>query len=108
MGTTTSPELTFEPGVIEYLRQHNLEAKFQVVSEAARARFPEARAIQVRLLEDPDEEDHTWTVLQVLLPASHPSELLRSQQRQYGETLLERLPLADHPFFGLTFRFMPE
>ena len=67
-------------------------------SKSARveACFPEARASAVSLLEDPDEKNHTWVVLRVILPDDHPAELLRKQLQRHYETPLSDLPY--HPY----------
>src|SRR5438477_10836648 len=91
-------ELKLETGVREFLRQHQSEAAFEWACDLIRTSFPELKAIRVRLLEDPDEDDHTWVVFHVLMPAAHPPELLWAQQNRYYEELARQNTTPYHPF----------
>jgi hypothetical protein len=97
MNVTISPELTLRPGVAEFLKHHAAEADFETVCELARTCFPELRGIEVWLLEDPDEENHTWVALHVVMPASHPAEVLRTQKNRYYEEVTRRITRPYHP-----------
>lgn len=102
MKIATSCEPSLKSDVREFLKQHQGEAALQTACELVRACFPELKAIQVDLLEDPDEENHTWVVLNVLMPTSHPPDLLKAQKTQYYQQLARQLSLPYHPFsFGL-------
>ena len=98
MNIVTSCEPSLEPGVRDFLRKHQGEAACQKACELARACFPELTSLRARLLEDPDEDNHTWVVLDVLMPASHRPESLRAQEMRYYEELARQLPLPYHPF----------
>lgn len=106
VGACLEPVLEADVGA--FLERRSLEGKFQEVCELARDCFPEVRALHVGLLVDPDEEQRTWVVLHVLLPAGHPADLLQRQRLRYHELLVEQLPLQYHPFFGLVLAFTSE
>jgi hypothetical protein len=86
------------PGVREFLRQHQSEAALEWAYELARRSFPELEAINVRLLEDSDEDNHTWVVFHIVMPAAHPPELLQAQQNRYYEELARQNTTPYHPF----------
>lgn len=108
MSVSTCLEPVLETGVAEFLKRHGLESEFQKVCELVRDCFPEMRALHIGLLDDPDEENRRWVVLQVLVPPAHPAELLQSQRLRYHERLVDELPLAFHPCFGLVLDFASE
>jgi hypothetical protein len=109
MATAAPEEPKVDPSVVDFIKRHGAEADFQKVCELVRTCFPERRAIKVWLLEDPDEDGHTWVVLNVLLPGSHPPELLRVQQNRYHEGFVQQVSRPYHPLsFGLTVDFMAE
>ena len=106
---TFNVECKLASGVEEFLKDHDAEADFRSHCELVRSCFPDLRAIQVRLLEDPDEENHTWVGLHVFLPPSYPPELLRAQQRQYYEKLWDLPARPYHPLsFVLSIQFARE
>lgn len=100
------PELT--PEVAEFLRQHSAEAAFRVVNQLVGTCFPELCSIDVRLMDDPDEEDRRWVVCHVLLPASYPPDQLQTQRLRYYEELVSRLSFQERHLFGLILDFIPE
>ena len=108
MSITTCLEPLLETGVEEFLKRHDLEAEFQKVCELVRDCFPEMRALHIGLLDDPDEDNRRWVVLHVLVPPAHPTDLLQTQRLRYHERLVDQLPLAYHPYFGLVVDFLSE
>ena len=90
-------QLKFEPGAIEFVRQHGAEAHLASACDLVRECFPELREISVRLQEDPDEDNHTWVVMQVEMPAGHPQHLLSEEQKRYHEEFVRRPSLPYHP-----------
>ena len=108
MSLTTSREPVLEAGESEFLKRHDAEAAFQTVCELVRTYFPELRAINVWLLEDPDEDDHTWAVVHVFMPAAYSQEVLQEQLRRYHKELVKRLPFKYLPLFGLMTDFWRE
>ena len=96
MSTATLIEPVLEAGVVEFLRQHEAEKKFQSVLALARACFPDPQAIEVRLRADPDEDNHAWVALHVVVPAATSRELLKSQRNRFHAELV-RLALPYHP-----------
>jgi hypothetical protein len=92
-----SYQVELQPGVAEFLRRHGVEGQLHAACDLVHDCFPESRAVSVRLQEDPDEDNHTWVVLHVLLPAGHPEELLTTQRHRYYEELVRRPKLPYHP-----------
>ena len=71
--------------------------------------FPHAERITVRLVEDPDEDNHTWVVLTVILPKSLDPEIIQKQRLHYYDQQSQREQLPYHPFsFGLEIQFGEE
>jgi hypothetical protein len=66
------------------------------------------RGAATRLVADPDEDDRTWAVLEIVLPASHPAELLHAQRVRYSEEVVKRVPFRRTPAFSLAVTFSPE
>jgi hypothetical protein len=110
MKTETSPEVNFEPGVVEFLKRSAAEEEFQRTCALVRSCFPELRIIQAYLQEDPDEDDRKRVVLHAILPPSHPLDLLQEQQHRYYEQLVEQCPPAKYPdpICGLMIGFAEE
>jgi hypothetical protein len=98
MSTATSISPIVEAEAIEFLSRHDGQSALENACHLVRKCFPELGSIHVRLLEDPDEENHTWVLIQVLMPPSHSPELLQEQQARYYEELARRNPLPYHPF----------
>jgi len=97
MKTATSPEVIFEPGVVEFLKRSAAEEEFQRTCALVRSCFPELRIIQAYLQEDPDEDDRWNVILQIALSPSHPLDLLQAQRRRFSEQLVEQVPPASFP-----------
>ena len=108
MAATTDMEPTLEPGVDEFIRRYNADARLRTVCDIVRTCFPEARSLRVRLVDDPDEEGRTWVVVQPSLPASHPLDLLQKQHTCYHKLRADRLPNQEDPPFGLSMDFEAE
>ncbi len=109
MATTLSERITVEPDVLPFLRRHGGEAALQTACAIVGSCFPDFRALEVWLLEDPDEENHTWVKLQVWVPAASPPELLRTKSARFHEELDRQLKLPYHPFsFSLTTQVSPD
>jgi hypothetical protein len=109
MNLATSPALIVEPSAREFMKQHGAETAFDRHCELVYRCFPEARSVHVRLLEDPDEENHTWVVLQAFLPASHPHDVLQAQNKRYHDELVQTERLPYHPLsFSLALDFTQE
>src|SRR6267378_936921 len=98
MKVATSCEPTFQPEARDFLRQHHGETAFQKACELVRICFPEMTALHIGLVEDPDEDNHAWVVLEVLMPPSHSPDLLQAQEARYYEELARQLPQPYHPF----------
>jgi hypothetical protein len=102
MASATMNELVFEEDVQEFLSRHGGVSALQSEGQFVRSLFPQAVRISIRLVEDPDEENHTWVVLSVLLPQSVFPETVEQQRRHYFEQQTQREQLPYHPFsFGL-------
>jgi hypothetical protein len=97
--------ITADDQVEEFLREHGAESAWQTLSEVIQTCFPEVQQVRMWLLNDPDEDDRTWVMVQVLLPADHPAATLQDQRRQYAEMLVRRLPVEYHSLFGLSVGF---
>lgn len=97
MSVTTSRELLVEPEVAEFLRQHHADGAFQTALGIVRGLFPDL-GLKVWLLEDPDEENHTWIILEVATLTADPEQTLRHQINRFHEELRQRLALPYHPF----------
>src|SRR5262249_62275037 len=108
MTGSITQDISVEPEVAGFLQKHGAEAEFQTVCDLARASFPELRGMEVRLVEDPDEEGRRKAIVFVHLPASHPLGLLRDQLRRFHERLVSEVPLARCPLFGLLRVFVPD
>ena len=97
MSAVTSREVKLEAGVAEFLKRHGAEAAFQTACALVRECFPDSSTINVSLLEDPDEENHTWVVLEVSIPTASSTELTRAQEDRFFEEMRRRVPLPYHP-----------
>jgi hypothetical protein len=101
-------QVQLEPPVRDFLTQHGIEAKFQSFCEVVREFFPEANGSLAWLQDDPDEEGRAWVVLEIVLPASYPLELLHAQRVRSSEEICNRLPGQENPAFSLSVGFSPE
>ena|SRR2546425_1065794 len=109
MAPTAKMECTLAAGVEEFLTHHHAEADFQHHLELVRSCFPDSQGIRVRMLDDPDDEDHTWVAFHLLLPRNYPPELLQDKRLRYYERLRALPPRPYHPLsFALTVDFTPE
>lgn len=97
MSTVNAWEVTLDPDVTEFLRRHDAEVAFRNACDRVRDCFPEANGLKVWLLEDPDEDNHTWVVLHVQMPASHRTERLQAQKYRCYDELARQVPLPYHP-----------
>jgi hypothetical protein len=98
MNVQLFPELSVEPTVIDFIQAHNAQGALETACAVIRDSFPELRSIRVRLVEDPDEEDHTWILLKVLLPGADAVESAHPRGDRFYEELNRQLPLPYHPF----------
>jgi hypothetical protein len=90
-------EVTLDAEVPGFLERHNAAAPLQTVCAIVRRCFPKAGPIHVQLTEDPDEDNHTWIVLETTLQGAESAEEFKQQKdRWYDEQA--RLPWAYHPF----------
>ncbi len=97
MTAATFQEPVVEPGVQELLRRHAAEPEFLAVVDLTRKCFPEARSINVRLVEDPDEDNHTWVAFHVVVPVAHPADALGVQRKRFHEELTHAVKIPYHP-----------
>ena len=108
MGVSTSPAVTIQPEVYDHLRRFGAEASLPTACDLVRECFPELRRLEVRLLDDPDEDGRAWVVLDAVLPASYTEDAARSQRRRFDELALERLPRERVPSFSYSLHIEPE
>jgi hypothetical protein len=108
MDVTATHKAAPPPEVREFLQRQGAEAEFRTVYALAKECFPELRAINVELQEDPDEADRLRVVLWVLLPQLHPHDLLQAQVRDYHARFVATLPLSRCPLFVLLNDFVRE
>lgn len=108
MPTATGIEPVIEPGVAEELRRHNAEAAFHTACDVVRASFPAMRAFRVGLLDDPDEDDRRWVLLQVVLPPSYPWETMHEEELRFHAAMVTQVPLELNPLFGFSVRSQSE
>jgi hypothetical protein len=104
MNIPASPALTIDPDVHDFLKRHAAEAAFQAECDVVRECFPEAERVEVRLFEDP-EEDRTWAVFHVYVPAGYSPDRLQEQRLLHHEKAFERIPLEHRPLFGTLLGF---
>ncbi len=99
------PEPVLESGVREFLQRHSAEADFFQVLEFVRGCFPESRTVRAGLIEDPDEENHTWVMLEVTIPASCSPDTIRAQRNNFHQRLAQEIVRSYHPLsFSLAVR----
>lgn len=98
MSVINASDVLLEDGVLDFFNKFGNEAALTSACEIVRECVPELQTLRVWLLEDPDEDNHTWVVLQVMMPGSHSVELVNERQNRFCELLTERLPLPYHPF----------
>jgi len=108
MATATAMEPVIEPGVREELRRNDAEAAFRTACDIVRASFPAMRAFRVGLLDDPDEDNRRWVMLEVCLPPSYPWETLHEEEMRFHEAMVKRVPLELNLLFGLHLDYVPE
>ncbi len=108
MATATAMEPVIEPGVPEELRRNGAEAAFRTACDIVRASFPAMRAFHVSLLDDPDEDDRRWVMLEVYLPPDYPWEKAHEEELRFHEAMVTRVPLELNLLFGLRVDYMPE
>jgi hypothetical protein len=97
MNAVNSWGLTLDAGVAEFLSRHGAEAAFRNACDLVRTCFPQSRGIRVWLLEDTNEDNHTWVVLHIQMPASQPAERLQAQKDRYYNELARQVTLPYHP-----------
>jgi hypothetical protein len=105
MNTVNIETPTVDTSLRGFLQRHDAEPAFAALCDLVRESFPDARAIEAFLWEDPDEEDRSKAMLRITLPPSQPPELLRNRRGHYYDQLTERLPLSQLPLFGLLLDF---
>ncbi len=108
MATATVMEPVIEPGVQEELRRNDAEAAFRTACEVVRASFPAMRAFRVGLLDDPDEDDRRWVMLEVGVPPDYSLDALEQERLRFHEAMVARVPLEVNLLFGLSVDFLPE
>src|SRR5262245_48508956 len=73
------------PEVAELVRYHGAEKSFAAVMQLARDCFAPVQALRAYVKEDDDERGWLRVVVEVILPANHPHDLLRQQRELYRE-----------------------
>ena len=105
MSAATIPQVTLSPEVRSFLQQHRAEAVFDKVCELVRECYPQLRSVEAELWTDPDEIDRRKIMLWVRLPTSTSMEEYLLQHDGYHERLIEKIPLAQLPLFGVLTQF---
>jgi hypothetical protein len=108
MGVSTSPAVTADPAVYEFLKQHSAEAAFQTVCEIVREIYPETRAIQASAFEDWDEPGWMRVRVAFFLPERYPADEGLRRHAALHERLAEKLPDALQPLFLVREEYFPE
>jgi hypothetical protein len=108
MASTTTPEVTVDASVSDFLIRHGPQREFRKVCELVRATFPALIGFEVILQTDPDEDGRVQAVLCAKLPEAYPDDQLQASMRRYHESLVAELPLAYCPLFALAFASVSE
>jgi hypothetical protein len=108
MGVSTSPAVTADPGVYEFLKLHGAEAAFQTVCELVREVYPEARAIQANVFEDWDVPGWMRVRVAFLLPEPLPVDDHVQRNQTFAARIVEKLPPALRELFSIGEEYPPE
>jgi hypothetical protein len=98
MSIMTSGQIEVPPEVRDFVRKNRAEVSFRAVVSLVRECYPQLAGIDVKLLDDPDEEDWKRTMLVVRMPSIDFEELM-SQKDRYHDRLVREVPLDQIPFF---------
>ncbi len=98
MSAGVSQEVLVTPEVQGFLQRHAGDEALAKALSIARTIFPESRGIEVRLVEDPDEENHAWINVCLTLPLSPASDLLQEHRQRFHEEIERQIALPYHPF----------
>jgi hypothetical protein len=101
VASIVSEELSVDPIIVGFLRQHGAQSYFRTVCELVDACFPEAIRLDVALQEDPDESGRVQVILYATLPQSYPDDWLHAARCRFHERLVEEVPLSRCPLFAL-------
>lgn len=107
MTAATAAEPVIEAGVRDVLRKNNAEAAFLTACDIVRASFPAMRAFRVGLLDDPDEDDRCWVMLDISVPSDYSVDALEQERLHFHEAMIARVPLDLNLLFGLWVDFLP-
>ena len=65
-------------------------------------------SLHVDLLDDPDEDDRAWVMLNILIPQSYPHETAYQEKRRCHAAMFAQISRELNPLFGLRILFQPE
>jgi hypothetical protein len=101
MTAATSLNIAVPEDVMTEVRRKNAQVEFNAFRETVVDHFPDAVAIELRLLADPDEDDRSWIVFDVTLPALGRPEALQQRRAAFFPNLHLRRPHIPSPICTL-------
>ncbi len=109
MAIKTAPaiEPVIHEGVMEMLQRYDCVAEFWDRVALARECVPEMRSLEVRLLDDPDEQGNVWVKFEAFLARPQPWDERHAREKYYVQEAAKRFKSRFTPRFPLLVR-VPE
>src|SRR5271166_2792819 len=108
MSIATAAKLTVPNDVLAEVRRKSAEVEFESFRQALLDHFPDARAIELRLREDPDELDRNRVVFDVTVSPTISADCLRQREIDFYAELELRRPHIAWPLCVLSVWYAEE
>ena len=105
MPIAASLEIAVPEVVLAEVRRKSAQVEFENFRETIVDHFPDTQLIEVRLVEDPDENDRCWVVFQIVFPAELEIGEVLEKRRRFYKDFESRGPHVPWPICTFSFRF---
>jgi hypothetical protein len=105
MSTPTAPDLVLPEEVISEVRRKSAQIEFDSFRETVADRLQDAAAVDVYMLEDPDEDDRNWVVFELTMPINADLSEIQKRKRCFYDALMQNRPHIAFPICSLSIRF---
>jgi hypothetical protein len=106
MPVSATLEMIVPDAVMAEVHRKNAEVEFQAFADLVAEQFSDARSIELRLLEDPDEDDRCWVVFEVIAARDLTPQKYSAAIKTFYDELTERGPHIPQRICTLQIRFV--
>ncbi len=101
MSAAATTDIAVSGEVNAFLQKNRIAEAFETVWSLVRECYPDLLRLDCWLQADPDEENKSWCVIGVVLPANRDQQIRMEQLHRYHDRLVAEVPFEQARYFAV-------